>query len=232
MNIFLKNKLSDSAFLKFQQGFTLLEVLVAMAISSLVYMGAYSLLDSVLKTNEKVSEKRVALENLQRCFHIMQQDISQIIPRSVRTEFGESSPAVEYQGVSGQFEFTRLGWRNPIHRPRSTMQRVSYFIEDNVLYRQHWQVLDRNQDSEPKKNELLGDVEKLELRFYDPVQGEWITSWGEELTNTTPTTGDVEKILPSAIEIKLKTKAYGEIVRIFPLVDNPLAASVGASEDD
>ena len=58
----------------FVKGFTLLEVMIAMAISALVYMGAYGLLDSVLITEERVSEKRVKLEEVQRAFYFMQQD--------------------------------------------------------------------------------------------------------------------------------------------------------------
>lgn len=225
-------------FSRVRKGFTLLEVLVAMAISSLVYIGAYTLMDSVLNTNEKVSEKRIALEKLQRCFYFLQQDIEQIIPRSVRTEFGESSAAIEYNGLSGQFEFTRLGWRNPVNRPRSTMQRVSYLVEDNILYRQHWHVLDRVQDSEPKKNELLGDVENFELRFYDPVQKEWVSDWGSEVEASNSASinelsdDDIEKILPSAIEFKLTTKTHGEITRIFSLVDNPRSSASGGEADD
>jgi len=232
VKLFLKTIITKSLPSKIRKGFTLLEVLVAMAISSLIYIGAYTLLDSVLNTNEKVSGQRVALENLQRCFHILQQDIEQIIPRSVRTEFGEPAAAVEYRGLSGQFEFTRLGWRNPVNRPRSTMQRVSYFVEDNILYRQHWLVLDRNQDSEPKKNELLGDVESIELRFYDPIEKEWVSDWGDSENIDVSSPGEIEKVLPSAIEFKLKTKRYGEITRIFALVDNPLSANARGASDD
>jgi general secretion pathway protein J len=193
-------------------GFTLLEVLVAMAISSFIYIGAYSLLNSVLVTDERVSLKREQLENVQRAFHIMQQDIEQIVPRTIRNEFGESQNAIIFSGLDEKLEFTRIGWRNPIKRPRSTMQRVAYLINDNNLIREHWNVLDRVSETESRKNTLLENVDSIEFKFFDGVQNEWISQWDKEISD--------KQILPSAIEVTLETKSYGELIRVFRLVDN------------
>lgn len=196
---------------KVLQGFTLLEVLVAMAISSFIYIGAYSLLDSVLRTDERISEKRIALEEVQRAFQMMQQDYEQILARSVRAG-SEVGAAVEYKDFDKKIEFTRIGWRNPIQRPRSTMQRVSYFVEDNILYREHWLVLDRVSESEAKKNKLLDGVESMHFRFFDHVQNQWLDQWNKEPSD--------KQALPAAIEVTLKTNYFGDLVRVFRLVDN------------
>lgn len=193
------------------QGFTLLEVLIAIAISALIYVGAYSLLDSVIRTDERISEKRVNLEEVQRAFQIMQQDFEQIVPRSVKAG-SEQSAALVYKSFDKKIEFTRIGWRNPVKRPRSTMQRVAYFVEDNILYREHWLVLDRDNDTEAKKNKLLDGVESIELKFFDNVQDQWLDEWNKELSD--------KQILPAAIEVHLKTKKFGDLIRVFRLVDN------------
>jgi general secretion pathway protein J len=198
--------------LKKSRAFTLLEVLIAIGISAFIYMGAYSLLDSVIRTDESVSKKRMELEEIQRAFQLMQQDIEQIVARSSRMSSGEPEPAVVYKSVDKKLEFTRLGWRNPIKRPRSTMQRVAYVVEDKILYREHWLVLDRTSESESRKNQLIEGVDEMSIRFYDTLSKQWVDDWSKELTDKQP--------LPAAIEITLQTTSFGELVRVFRLVDN------------
>ena len=203
---------SRQAFKRQSIGFTLLEVLVAMAISSFIYIGAYSLLNSVIVTDERVSLKRLHLENTQRAFHIMQQDIEQIVPRTIRGDFGEPQKAIVYNALDDKLEFTHIGWRNPIKRPRSSMQRTAYLIDDNKLVREHWNVLDRVSDTESRKNTLLENVESIEFKFFDGVENTWVSDWDKEL--------DDKQVLPIAIEVKLDTSNFGEIIRVFRLVDN------------
>lgn len=195
-----------------QTGFTLLEVLVAMAISVIVYMGSYTLLDSVITTDERVEAKREALQNIQKARYFMQQDIEQIVNRSIRSESGEQLNAVKYDGMNQSLEFTRAGWKNPIKRPRSEMQRVRYFIEDKKLYREYWNVLDRASESKNKKSVLLENADKLSFRFYGMKEKGWQSDWRKNLSD--------KEGLPGAIEVNLETKAYGELKWIFVLVNN------------
>jgi len=203
--------------LKKSRAFTLLEVLIAIGISAFIYVGAYSLLDSVIRTDERISNKRIALEEIQRTFQLMHQDIEQIIARPSRANSGEPESPVVYKSSEKKLEFTRIGWRNPIKRPRSTMQRVAYVVEDKILYREHWLVLDRTSDSETKKNQLLEGVDEMSIRFYDMESKQWVDDWSKELTDKQP--------LPAAIEVTLQTTSFGELVRVFRLVDNMEADS-------
>ena len=76
----------------------------------------------------------------------MQRDIEQVVPRTVRDEYGDAqSPLVGGEDL----QLTRAGWRNPGGRQRSTLQRVGYALEEQQLVRYCWSVLDRAQDSEP-----------------------------------------------------------------------------------
>lgn len=203
---------SFSVSLVRQQAFTLLEVLIAMGISAVIYVGAYSLLDSVLKTDEVVSEKRLALENTQRALQIMQRDIEQIIPRPIRSSLGEYKNTIEFDSIEQKLSFTRTGWRNPVGRMRSNMQRVAYYTQDNQFYREHWLALDNVAGVESKENVLLKDVEALSFRFYEASSKQWRSDWNKEL-------GEKESI-PLAIELNLKTKQFGELTRVFMLVEN------------
>lgn len=206
-----------------QSGFTLLEVLVAMAISVIVYMGSYTLLDSVITIDERVEAKREALKNIQKVRYFMQQDIEQIVNRSIRSESDEQLNAVKYDSGSQSLEFTRAGWKNPIKRPRSEMQRVRYFVEDNKLYREYWNVLDRVPESKNKKNVLLENTDELSFRFFGMKEKNWQSDWLK-------TSNDKDSI-PGAIEVTLKTKAYGELKWIFVLVNNRDVEDASAGEN-
>jgi general secretion pathway protein J len=202
------------------RGFTLLEVMIAMAISALVYMGAYGLLDSVLITEERVSEKRVQLEEVQRAFYFMQQDVEQIFPRGVQPAFGEAVLPVVYNSVEERLEFTKVGWRNPIKRARSNMQRVAYVLEGETLYRLHWNVLDGANEEQLKKSPLMEEVKNISFRFYDPSQKQWLSEWNRE--------DDDKTVLPLAIEVVVETRVYGELTRVFKLVENRESKEEGA----
>jgi|GEM_PF-410520 len=194
-----------------QKAFSLLEVMVAMAISVVIYVGAYGLLNQTLSINESVSKKRESLESVQRALHFIQQDFEQIVPRSIRVG-SENSDIIETDGLGGKIVFTRTGWRNPIERSRSSLQRVAYFVEEEALVREHWNVLDREPGVESKQNKLLMGVSEIKYRFLDPKLLTWSSSWDKER--------DEPLILPAAIEMTLVTEAYGELIRVFRVVDN------------
>ena len=62
---------------------------------------------------------------------------------------------------------TRGGWRNPLQRSRSELQRIGYRIQDEKLVRAYWPVLDRRGDEEPISQTLLEGVEDLEFFAID-----------------------------------------------------------------
>ena len=73
-----------------QRGFTLIEVLVAMAILAVVIMATHQILDSTTKAKEASDEKIAELNGLQTAFRLMDQDFSQMTQRTVRNEAGDA----------------------------------------------------------------------------------------------------------------------------------------------
>ena len=71
---------------------------------------------------------------------------------------------------------TRGGWRNPLQRPRSDLQRVAYRLQGEDLIRAYWPVLDRLGDEEPLTQTILEDVDDLEFFVIDQ-QGEEHKIW-------------------------------------------------------
>ena len=89
-------------------GFTLLELLIALAIFGLLSVMSYSGLTSVLDQHARTDAAADRLGELQKIYLLMQRDFEQIVARPVRSEYGDQLAAVEGGEV---LQFTRGGWR-------------------------------------------------------------------------------------------------------------------------
>lgn len=194
--------------LKWMNGFTLLELLIALSIFALIAMMAYSGLLSVLQVGAQVEHTSQQLMRLQLTFQRFNQDVTQLVYRPIRNEYGDSLPAI--QGALQQLEFTRAGWHNPLQHPRSQLQRVNYSVEKQTLWRSYWQVLDRTQDSQPQRSMLLTHVIAFKIRFLDS-QLEWHDEW---VSVDTPLTENSLQL--KAIEVTLSLENFGELTWLFP----------------
>jgi len=195
------------------QGFTLLEILIAIAIFALMSIAAYQVLQGVIRSGEISKKHSDELLKIQRAMLIIEKDFTQIIARSSRDEtidsddiqvlsVGNSLFDSEDEGI----EFTRLGWINPLDLlPRSNLLRVRYRLFDGQLQRLYFLYPDIVARQEPEVQVLLDDVEKLSFRFWS---NSWTTSW----TNKTS--------LPKGIEISFTSKQFGEINRMFIIAES------------
>lgn len=193
-----------------QNGFTLLELLVAIGIFALLAAMSYGGLDNVMKARQVTNQHADRLSQLQMAFLWLGRDVEQAVDRSIRDEYGEVKAAM--LGVETgryQLELSRTGWRNPAGRTRSNLQRVAYGVRDGALVRAYWNVLDRAQDSAPFESIMLDGVEKLELRFLDE-KNKWQDSWPSSQLGGSPSL-----VPPKALEITVETKNEGRITRLY-----------------
>jgi general secretion pathway protein J len=193
------------------RAFTLIEVLVAMAIFAILSALAYGTLSQTLLSAEILGDRMDRLQALQRTIRMLSDDIHQLSPRPVRDELGDNfSPALSTGFQSGfAIELTRNGWNNPMVLPRSTLQRAAYRIEEDELVRYHWTVLDRTLSNEPVAVVLLDGVESIQFRFYQ-ANGEDIDQW-PPLSQNGPAN---MRLRPRAVEIILRLVDEGEITRL------------------
>ena len=197
-----------------QSGFTLIEVLVALAIFGVMSLLAYAALGSSLSNAELLSQRMDRLQSVQRAVRYLSSDLMQAAPRPVRSELGDSLAPALLTSLSGQFalELTHGGWGNPAGLPRGTQQRSAYRLEDDELVRYHWTVLDRTFANEPIATVLLNNVENLFFRYLQ-ADGEWTEVW--------PPPGQPGAVTmrarPRAVEIVLTLADEGEITRVLEI---------------
>ncbi len=193
------------------RAFTLIEVLVSLAIFSIMAALAYGALGQTLDSAELLNDRMDRLQAIQRTMRLLSEDLQQLSPRPIRDELGDGfAPALDTDFQSGfALELTHGGWSNPIVLPRSTLQRSAYRIEEDELIRYHWTVLDRTLANEPVSVALLDGVDSILFRFLQ-TNGEWTEQWPP---SNRP--GDLgRRLRPRAVEIILTLAAEGNISRL------------------
>ncbi|MGB5456913.1 MAG: type II secretion system minor pseudopilin GspJ [Gammaproteobacteria bacterium] len=195
-----------------RHGFTLLELLVAVAIFSVLSAMAYGGLRNVIDNSKQTEITMQRLQEVQMAMLKISRDFNQLAQRGIRDEFGNTQDYLVASNDNDIFiEFTRNGRRNPAELQRSHLQRVAYRLEENQLFRLDWPHLDRSQEMQPYESMLLTDVETASIRFLDN-NNEWHELWPP--LNANFQAGDDSDAL-SAIEITLELTDWGELVRIY-----------------
>ena len=193
------------------RGFTLIEMLVALAAFGLMSVVAYAALGNTLTNVDFLSERMDRMQAIQRTMRYLTSDLMQASPRPVRGELGETFSPSLYPDLANQYalEITRGGWGNPAGLPRGTLQRAAYRIEDDELVRYHWNVLDRTFANEPVATVLLDEVDSLTFRYLQD-NGEWTEVWPPlERAGAAGL-----RARPRAVEIVLTLADEGELTRV------------------
>jgi general secretion pathway protein J len=194
-------------------GFTLMELLVAVAIFAVVGTLALSGYTQLQKQSEYAEQRLERTREVQRAVQTITQDLEQLEPRPIREPLGESQlPALLAQDPTEySLQFTRAGWSNTAGLSRPTLQRVGYRLDQDGLWRDYWPVLDRTLTVEPIRRKLLGGVRTVTFRFMD--QGRtWVDRWPA----AAPAVGAQPdmRARPAAIEVTLELEDWGTIRRV------------------
>jgi len=195
-----------------ERGFTLLELLVAMAIFAILGTLALSGYTELQRQSEYAEQRLERVREVQRAVQTIAQDLGQLEPRPIREPLGEALiPAVlAADSIEYLVQFTRAGWSNTAGLPRPTLQRVGYRLDGEGLWRDHWPVLDRTLAQEPIRVKLLTQVRSVRLRYMNADRA-WVDRW--PAGDGTGFRGS-ERVRPAAVEITLDLEDWGEIRRV------------------
>jgi len=193
------------------KGFTLIEVLVAMAVFGVLTILAYMSLGQTLLSAEMLTERMDRLQSIQRTMRYLSNDLGTASPRPVRSELGDSYLPAVMVSASNDFALavTHGGWGNPAGLPRSTQQRSVYLLEDGKLFRIYYNVLDSTYSNNAISTEILDGVESLEFLLIQD-NGEVTNQWPPLNAQG----GNADRLRPRAVEIILTLDGEGQIRRI------------------
>lgn len=182
------------------RGFTLIEVLVAVAAFGIMAATAWAALDTLVDAERVHAQRAERWRALQMAVSRLDMDLRQLTSRPVRGADGRLHPALEGDGRG--FTATRAGWANIADVDRSGLQRFGWRVRDNTLQRLGWPVTDPVNATPVRTTPMLPQVETLEVAYLDG-DGTWRETWPA---------GDDPAVLPRAMSYEL-TLGDGRVLR-------------------
>lgn len=199
------------------QGFSLVELMIALAIFALLVTLAYQSVNLLLDAGRRVETPQRELQELQRAMVIIERDLHQLAllrPANTGNAFANvqagSNSIFKPDDPAVLLEFTRGGnpdvaWqaRDGALR-RSTLQRVRYVWEEGRLLRQTWNLVDHVETAAPVSHVLLTGLSAApQFRFKQERGGNFVTTLPRERSKLV------------AIELNLQHERFGKLQRIF-----------------
>lgn len=196
-------------FLK-NNGFTLIEILIALAIFSILSLMLMTALHNVISSQSTTEEKAERLRDTQMAMLIIARDLEQTINRPILNKKGAQELA--FAGDSVSFNFTHTGYASFNSKiPRSALQRVQYRLQNQSLWRYTWDNLDLAPTEEYHAREILGDIEKIEVEYVDQ-QGRLHETWPEK---------EGSNDLPRAVKITFSMQNWGTLSQLYVIPAMP-----------
>ena len=189
--------------------FTLLELLVAVAVFSVISVAAYSGLRNIVATATIAETQEKELIEKLAAVTVIENDLLNIVPRSIRDELGDRVAALN-KIQADQLQLTRRLPGIPQEFSQVDLKRIDYTFRENALWRRSWAVLDRLPNTDSQEQKLLSGLNSVTWEFYS---GGWQAFW--------PNDNDpiaIEQV-PEAMRVRLEFKNGRHIERVI-LINN------------
>lgn len=182
-------------------GFTLVEMLIALAIFGMLTAAGVALLGVTARTQETSERVLADVGEMRRVGSLLAADLAQVAARPWRD--AEGRPQRAFAGGSGDspvlLAFVRHGWDTG---DGGTVQRVGYRLREGRLERLGFRRVDGGGTAVAAT--VLDGVTALRLRYRDP-DGAWLDRWAP--TDRTQ--------LPQAVELVTISAAQGTVRQLF-----------------
>jgi general secretion pathway protein J len=188
-------------------GFSLIEVLVATAIFSIIAVVAWSGIAALVSARETVSRQGDRLRALQLAVGGLERDLSQSIARPVRGPGGITLPALV--GDATGLEVSLIGFATQLDPHGGRVRRHAWRQSEGQLLRIRFPTLDRADFGPRDDPEVMLDAISVFRIRYLGESGEWTAFWPPRLgTDARP------GALPRAIEITVEAEGLGSVRRV------------------
>ena len=192
--------------MKSTRGFTLIELMTALLVLSLLALMSYRGLGAVLDAREHVKQETDKWRRVAAFFARFERDVELAAPRPVRNADG---PAPAWRGApaataEATLEFSRFASTEGV----DTARRIGYRLnEKHEIELWLWPGLDVAPDTQPVRYPVLTGVKTFELQYLNPALA-WVDAWP-----TSPT----DLPIPRAVRLRVVLASNEEIVRVFVL---------------
>lgn len=188
-------------------GFTLLELLVAIAIFGVLATMAYTGLAQLSRSSSGAREVLDRLQAQRRWMAQLEADLDQVVARPGRGPYGEAQAALV--GSDSQLAYTTRRVVAEADGLGSRLERVELLRQGDQLLRRRYLRLDPGPLAEREDRILIEGVRRLEWRYLDArleTQRQWPRIADPRLDG-----------LPRALELVLEVDGVGSVRRVFAL---------------
>ena len=185
-------------------GFTLVEVLIALAVFALIGGAGALVLSQAVDSRFAVKTASDRIAEIQRARALMRADIGQAVGRRTRTPTGRPLPRPMVAGQApGEplLVLTRAGWSNPGEEARPSLQRVEYRLVEDRLERRASRYLDGARPGPPQV--LFRGVRQARATFV------------RDGSEAPAYIVSPDRPLPDAVKISLTLDGYGPVDQLF-----------------
>lgn len=205
---------------KHEAGFSLIEVLAAVAVFAVVSAISVAMLGQALRSKDLTETAMDRLASAQRVAALLRADIGQTVMRPSRTPDGDTDPRVFAGAAEGAelvrrssldereiLVLTRTGWANPGDiQPRSTLQKVVWIYDGQTLFREISVYPDETLQT-PRTRQIIAEgVTDLELSFLQGVE------WIDQIRLSLGTEGTPNP--PQAVRLRYQLSGLGQMEHI------------------
>ena len=176
-------------------GFTLIEVIVAVAVFSLAMALAYGGLNAIVDARRQLDDEADTLTRLQFAVSLLERDLRSAVQRPVRDRYGQRQPALSLR--DGRLSLTRVDW---------------FWRQDELLRQSAAQLVGGDA---AESVELLDRIEGLQIEVMG-ADLRWQERW--------PPLGGSAESLPQAVRLRLVGERFGRVERVFELASATRAA--------
>ncbi len=208
-------------------GFTLVEMLIAIAIFGIIAAAGYRVLDTVLTTRQRVTDEYRRWRDIARAIAWIERDFEAAAARPTRGPLDQKLPALLGLEATAQpdqplVSFTRTGGLDA-SGVAAPPRRIAYRVRDGVIERLAWPAPDQTARSQPTVAVVLKGVSAMSLRYRDGG-GNWRGRWpalaetaADGRTLHAAATGSADAVLPSGVEVSIQLAGGERIQRLVPL---------------
>lgn len=167
--------------MKNAHGFTLVEVLIALAVFSLLSAASVGILGLANQAQERAEQVTDGLSELERFRTVLRTDFLQVAPRRFRDPLATEQVGPLIAGLPAQaaiqtvnddegvlMAFVRNGWSNPAYQqPRASLQQVIYVTDGTRFIRRVRPFIDATGQTPSRDEVLIDGVSEIEIFFYN-----------------------------------------------------------------